>query len=34
MDTPKEIESVEWNDQEKTWVTRKITVDEYHVFTE
>jgi hypothetical protein len=34
MDTPKEIESVEWDDIKKSWKTKKILVEEYHGFTE
>jgi len=34
MDPPKEIESVEWDDQGKCWKTQKISVEEYHGFTE
>ena len=34
MDGPKEIETVEWNDVEKSSETKKILVEEYHGFTE
>tara|TARA_B110000014_G_scaffold170711_1_gene121297 strand:- start:36 stop:230 length:195 start_codon:yes stop_codon:yes gene_type:complete len=34
MVTPKEIESVEWDDEVKAWKTKKILVEEYHGFTE
>ena len=34
MDTPKEIESVEWDDDKKEWKTKKILVEEYYGFTE
>ena len=31
---PKEIESVEWNEKGKKWVTKKIQIEEYHGFNE
>ena len=34
MSSPKVIESVEWNDEEKSWKTEKIIVEEYYGFTE
>lgn len=34
MDVPKEIDSVVWNEEKKSWITKKIHVEEYHGFTE
>mgnify|MGYP001361287297 CR=1 FL=1 len=34
MDFPKEIETVIWDDVEKSWKTEKVRVQEYHGFTE
>ena len=34
MEPPKEIESIEWDDERKMWNTEIIQVDEYHGFTE
>tara|TARA_B100000029_G_scaffold456351_1_gene484300 strand:- start:341 stop:535 length:195 start_codon:yes stop_codon:yes gene_type:complete len=34
MDEPKEIETVEWSDIEKSWKIKKVLVQEYHGFTE
>ena len=34
MDPPKVIDSIVWNDSEKKWITEKITVEEYHGYTE
>ena len=34
MEPPKEIESIEWDDERKMWKAEIIQVDEYHGFTE
>ena len=34
MDVPKEIDSIEWNEESKKWVTKKNQIEEYHGFTE
>ncbi|WP_255464440.1 hypothetical protein [Nitrosopumilus sp. b1] len=34
MDSPKIIDSIVWDDSEKKWTTEKITIEEYHGFTE
>jgi hypothetical protein len=34
MDTPKEIDSVYWDEKSKSWNTKLIQVEEYHGFTE
>lgn len=34
MDSPKVIDSIVWDDSEKKWKTEKITVEEYHGYTE
>jgi len=34
LDSTKEIDSVEWDKESKTWITKKIQIEEYHGFTE
>ena len=34
MDSPKEIDSVFWDEETKSWKTKLVKVDEYHGFTE
>ena len=34
MDEPKEIESVFWDEESKSWHTKLVKVDEYHGVTE
>jgi|TARA_B100001013_G_scaffold334965_1_gene253031 hypothetical protein len=34
LDSPKEIDSIEWNKKRKKWITKKIKIEEYHGFTE
>ena len=34
MDEPKEIESVYWDEESKSWSTKLVKVEEYHGFTE
>jgi hypothetical protein len=34
MEHPKEIESVVWDDQKKSWKTKTVQVEEYHGFAE
>ena len=34
MEDPKEIDSVYWDEESKSWKTEKNIVEEYHGFTE
>ena len=34
MDSPKEIDSVYWDEESKSWKTKLVKVEEYHGFTE
>ena len=34
MSDPKEIDSVVWSEEKKSWVVKKIVIEEYHGFTE
>ena len=34
MDNPKEIDSVYWDEESKSWKTKLVKVEEYHGFTE
>ena len=34
MDEPKEIESVYWDEENKSWNTKLVKVEEYHGVTE
>ena len=34
MEDPKEIDSVYWDEESKSWKTERIVVEEYHGFTE